>query len=159
LSPPPTTTAARKLRSSKSPAPPPIKSPSKPTSRRGAKAAAVVATPPASDDHDDDPPPYIGPGDVDSDIAESQRLVEEVKATYKKPRSTKGRGAAALKRVVEETEQPLTFEPKEPEIGERALVPVPRRLQNLPPQRQAVAWGALAFAVGLGATAFLPQLF
>jgi hypothetical protein len=113
----------------------------------------------------EDDSPFIGSVDPESDIAESKKLVDEVKASYKapkKPRSTRSQGAGTLKRVVEETIEaiPTTFEPKEPEIGERAIVPAPRRrfIGNLAPQRQAVAWGALALAVGFGATYILPSL-
>ena len=90
--------------------------------------------------------PEIGHVDVDADIEESKKLVEEIKSSYRKPRSnTKN----SLKRINEE--EGFTFTPKEPEVQERKIAG-PRRLRNLPPQRQAVAWGALAFAIGLGAT-------
>jgi len=146
LSPPAPT---RKLRSSKSPAPTKAAPTIKP---RSSKRLARKTTSPPIEIHDDDSVPEVGAVDPEVDIAESKQLVEEIKAKYVKPMSK----ASGMKRTVEE--EAITFEPKEPEIGERVIAG-PRRLRNLPPQRQAVAWGALAFAVGLGATAFLPQFF
>ena len=44
-------------------------------------------------------------------------------------------------------------EPGEEEVGERAVVTNSRvrLLSQLPPERKSLAWGALAFAAGLGA--------
>lgn len=146
LSPP---VPSRKLRSSKSPAPTKAAATAKPRSSK--RLARKTASPPIDVD-DDDSVPEIGAVDPEVDIAESKQLVKDIKAGYVKPMSK----ASGMKRAVED--ETITFEPKDPEVGERVIAG-PRRLRNLPPQRQAVAWGALAFAVGLGATAFLPQFF
>jgi hypothetical protein len=63
-----------------------------------------------------------------------------------------------VKRAREEEEEALRFEFKEPETEERALVSNSRARSRLPPQRKAALWGSLAFAVGLGAAAFIPNI-
>jgi hypothetical protein len=143
LSPPQT---GRKLRSSRSPAPAPVTaSPksAKPASRRGRKVAAEPEV---------EPVPEVAGVDPESDIEESKKLVAAIKAAYNKPSSgatdVASEKATTRNKRTQEDEK-ITFEPKEPEIGERAIAG-PRRLRALPPQRQAVAWGALALAVGFG---------
>ncbi|KAI0749786.1 hypothetical protein C8Q80DRAFT_1269603 [Daedaleopsis nitida] len=51
-------------------------------------------------------------------------------------------------------------EPGEGDVGERAMVTNSRvrLLSQLPPERKSLAWGALAFAAGLGAVTFMPTL-
>ncbi|KAI0775181.1 hypothetical protein BD413DRAFT_471506 [Trametes elegans] len=71
---------------------------------------------------------------------------------------------SGVKRPREEEKQELRFSFKEPgqseEVGERAIVSNSRvrLLSQLPPERKSLAWGALAFAAGLGAISFLPNL-
>lgn len=57
-----------------------------------------------------------------------------------------------LKRVREDEEQPLKFEFKEPEVGERAIATNNRvgRFQ-MEPRTKSFVWGVAAFAVGLSA--------
>lgn len=139
LSPPAPT---RKLRSSKSPAP--AKPVSTAKARSSKRLATKTVTPPI-EISEDESAPEVAAVDPEVDIQESKQLVEELKATYSKSSVT----SSAAKRPVDDDK--LTFEPKEPEIGERVIAG-PSRLRNLQPQGQAAAWGALAFAVGLGAT-------
>ncbi|RPD60109.1 hypothetical protein L226DRAFT_462937 [Lentinus tigrinus ALCF2SS1-7] len=70
---------------------------------------------------------------------------------------------AGTKRVREEEKTEYRFNFKEPgegEVGERAIATNSRvrLLSQLPPERKSLAWGALAFAAGLGAVTFLPNL-
>ncbi|KAI0635961.1 hypothetical protein C8Q77DRAFT_1170434 [Trametes polyzona] len=70
---------------------------------------------------------------------------------------------AGTKRPREEEPNELRFnfkEPAEPDVGERAIATNSRvrLLSQLPPERKSLAWGALAFAAGLGAISFLPNL-
>ncbi|EIN09686.1 hypothetical protein PUNSTDRAFT_43989 [Punctularia strigosozonata HHB-11173 SS5] len=74
--------------------------------------------------------------------------------------------AQGTKRAREEEDQPLQFNFKEPaeqteEVTERAIVTNRRvgRLAQMSPRNKQVAWGALAFAAGLGAVSFLPNFF
>lgn len=148
LSPPAPT---RKLRSSKSPAPTKVHTSTTAKPRSSKRLAGKSASPPI-EDRDEDVPPEVGPVDPEVDIEESKKLVEEVKSTYAKRELTHAGSdskVVGVKRTAED--EPLRFEPKEPEVGERAIAG-PRRLRNLSPQRQAAAWGALVFAIGLGAT-------
>jgi hypothetical protein len=137
LSPP---VATRKLRSSKSPAP--TKKATTPKPRSSRRLAGKTASP--APEVTDEEMAYIEVVKPDADIEESKQLVEEIKANFGKPSSK----AAGVKRPA--GDDALTFVPKEPEIGERVFAG-PRRLRNLPPQRQSLAWGALFFTVGAGA--------
>jgi len=69
-------------------------------------------------------------------------------------------GSELAKRPREEEEEQLRFEFKEPETEERALVSNSRARMGsrLAPERKAALWGSLAFAVGLGAAAFIPSI-
>ena len=54
----------------------------------------------------------------------------------------------------EPTEYRFNFkEPGQEEVGERAVATNSRlrRIAQMPPERKSLAWGALAFAAGLGA--------
>ncbi|KAI0359831.1 hypothetical protein OH77DRAFT_870999 [Trametes cingulata] len=71
--------------------------------------------------------------------------------------------STGVKRPREEEPKELRFnfkEPGESEVGERAIATNSRvrLLSQLPPERKSLAWGALAFAAGLGAVSFLPNL-
>ncbi|GBE87995.1 hypothetical protein BKA93DRAFT_900679 [Sparassis latifolia] len=67
-----------------------------------------------------------------------------------------------VKRTREDEEKPLAFNFPEgtPQKVERAIATNRRvrLLSDLPPQRKSLAWGALAFAAGLGAMSLLPNL-
>lgn len=59
---------------------------------------------------------------------------------------------AKRSREEEPTEYRFKFkEPGEGEVGERAIATNNRVRSQLPPERKSLAWGALAFAAGLGA--------
>ena len=65
-------------------------------------------------------------------------------------------GGAGEKRQREEEPTEYRFNFKEPgqeEVGERAVATNSRlrRIAQMPPERKSLAWGALAFAAGLGA--------
>jgi len=145
LSPPAQT---RKLRSSKSPAP--VKKATTPKPRSSKRLAGKTAVEAAEEEVANIDIVSVNP---EADIEESKQLVDELKASYGKPASK----SAGVKRPA--GDDVLTFEPKEPEIGERVIAPAPRRIANLRPEHQALTWGSLAFAVGMGATALLPQFF
>ncbi|OCH95377.1 hypothetical protein OBBRIDRAFT_574618 [Obba rivulosa] len=64
-------------------------------------------------------------------------------------------------REEEHTELQFAFkEPQEAAAEERTIATNRRvgRLQQMPPERKSLAWGALAFAAGLGAMSLLPNL-
>ncbi|EJF64927.1 hypothetical protein BD309DRAFT_852918 [Dichomitus squalens] len=70
-------------------------------------------------------------------------------------------GGEKRQREEEPTEYRFNFkEPGPEEVGERAVATNSRlrRLAQMPPERKSLAWGALAFAAGLGAVTFLPNL-
>ncbi|KZT41834.1 hypothetical protein SISSUDRAFT_1059146 [Sistotremastrum suecicum HHB10207 ss-3] len=140
--PAPMTTRARS-RASKSPAPAQLtsanSSPTKPRSR-GPTAPPTIP---------EEETLQLSSPDVEADIAASQGLVEAIKATYQDAKNGVKTPVKNLKRTAEEAADKFTFQPKEPETVERVIV-APRRLFRAP-QRQAAAWGALAFTIGLGA--------
>ena len=77
----------------------------------------------------------------------SQRIAEEMLEESEESNS---------KRPREEESKELRFNFKEPgqeEVGERAVATNSRlrRIAQMPPERKSLAWGALAFAAGLGA--------
>ncbi|RDB25969.1 Bouquet formation protein 4 [Hypsizygus marmoreus] len=63
-----------------------------------------------------------------------------------------------LKRAREEEEEKLQFVFQEPQVGERAIATNKRVSKfHLQPKTKQLAWGAAAFAIGMGAAAFLPN--
>ncbi|KAL0954968.1 hypothetical protein HGRIS_003898 [Hohenbuehelia grisea] len=172
-SPAPSRPTRRSARSAKSPQPKATPSPAK-TPRRGARAQQT-ATPGGSDqtvveeDGDNLGDAVAGSELHKQDVAEQQQMIADLKAqreaillqasqeTVEDAESSDPK----LKRSLEETEDKFTFEPKEPEIGERQIA-TNRRVsgfRGLPPQQKSFAWGVAAFAVGLGAVTFLPNFF
>lgn len=95
------------------------------------------------------------------DIAEQKEMIENLKAQRDAAIKDDGNddGPIQHKRVREE-EATLQFEFKEPEVGERAIA-TNRRVDrfHLEPRQKSMAWGLAAFAVGLGAMSFFPNLF
>jgi len=92
--------------------------------------------------------------DPEQDIQEQKALIANLKAQ----RDAAGVTATPhnpRKRTEVDSPPPTTFNPKEPEIGEREIVQR-RRLQ---PQQKAAAWGTLAFALGLGAVSLSSYFF
>lgn len=114
----------------------------------------------------------------EQDIAEQQFLVQKLKAERDaKEMAEKEQAAvededeemeteakassARLKRArKDEAEElkTLQFNPKEPEVGERAIATNSRvgRFQ-LQPRTKQLAWGAAVFALGMGAMTLLPN--
>ncbi|KIJ52645.1 hypothetical protein M422DRAFT_26213 [Sphaerobolus stellatus SS14] len=95
--------------------------------------------------------------DPEQDIAEQKALIADLKAKRdaavepKTPHNPR-------KRAELDTPPPTTFNPKEPEVGERDIIHR-RRAIRLQPHQKAAAWGTLAFAVGLGAVSLFPSYF
>ncbi|KAI0331877.1 hypothetical protein GY45DRAFT_1275171 [Cubamyces sp. BRFM 1775] len=125
--------------------------------------------------------------DMHEDIREQQELIAKLKAEREAAKAQKQQEEAeepapspsqhetekvltedesiSAKRPREEEPTELRFNFKEhgqsEEVGERAIATnnrVRRMLSQLPPERKSLAWGALAFAAGLGAISFLPNL-
>lgn len=91
--------------------------------------------------------------DMNADIEEQRELITKLKAQRALDNETLIEvDEKKPKRVREEEEGPLTFEFKEPEVGERAVV-TNRRVGrfNMEPRTKSVAWGVAAFAIGMGA--------
>ncbi|KAJ6505966.1 hypothetical protein DFH09DRAFT_285190 [Mycena vulgaris] len=94
----------------------------------------------------------------EQDLAEQRDMIEGLKAQRDKAlkqRGTVADASAKLKRVREDEEKKLMFEFKEPEIGER-LISTNRRIS---PSQKSFVWGVMAFAFGMTAVSFLPNLF
>jgi len=72
--------------------------------------------------------------------------------------SSSSSSATGKKREREDEDEPLKFNFKEPENVERAIS-TNRRVGrfNMEPRTKSFAWGLAAFAVGMGAVAFLPS--
>ena len=97
----------------------------------------------------------------DEDIREQQMLIQDLKAKRDAAKaviaddmdvSESASSSSTKKRNLEEVEQPLQFDFKEPENEERAVVTNRRAGRfNLEPRNKAAAWGFAAFAVGMGA--------
>ena len=118
--------------------------------------------------------------DMHEDIREQQELIAKLKADREAAKAQKQQEeteesapspsqhetekvltedeSISTKRPREDEPTELRFNFKEPvqseEVGERAIATnnrVRRMLSQLPPERKSLAWGALAFAAGLGA--------
>lgn len=156
-------------RATQSPAPPPLTgrgtSPRKPLSRGMPQNLTVLSDETAVGDdseHEDDTVAKLAHPDMNEDIAEQRALIDRLKAQRDAELLEKGDAdvptnlatgvTAAGKRERAEDKEVLLFEFKEPETEERALVTNSRLrgMHSLPPERKSVAWGALAFAAGLG---------
>lgn len=150
-------------RSSKSPAPQRDPSPRKPLSRGMPQTLTVLSDETVVGEEyegEDAAVDKLAQPDMNEDIAEQRALIERLK----KERDAKqlsqeaideqeSEAAAPAKRSNPEGEETLQFNFKEPETEARALVTnnrVQSRLRDLPPERKSAAWGALAFAAGLG---------
>ncbi|KAG6909872.1 hypothetical protein DXG01_014908 [Tephrocybe rancida] len=103
----------------------------------------------------------------DQDIAEQRALVEKLKAEREEaareqqaadedddmesvPEST-STGVKRARRDEDEELKSIPFNPKEPEVGERTIATNRRVLPALQPTTRRLAWGAAAFAFGVGA--------
>ena len=99
------------------------------------------------------------------DVAEQKALIENLKMQRAKKEAPtvieeeeeeeEDAGSAAsepvkLKRAREEDQETLKFDFKEPELGERAIA-TNTRVARFQPRTRQIAWGAAAFALGMGA--------
>ncbi|ESK88792.1 apses transcription [Moniliophthora roreri MCA 2997] len=179
-SPPPKTTPSASLMSvvSKTTTSSPGKTPSKRTTRRTAKQEEPTpVTPGGSDEtaYEDEREREDGSQAVedaagaelhDQDIAEQKDLIEGLKkqrdaAMKNEDGEVDGTAALKTKRAREDEEdKQLTFNFKEPEVGERAIATNRRVLGRIleEPRRRSLAWGIAAFAFGYTAVTFLPGL-
>lgn len=86
--------------------------------------------------------------DPEQDIQEQKALIAALKVkrdaagTVPTPNPRKRQGGKT---------PPPSFNPIEPQVGERAIIQRRRVQLHLQPHQKAAAWGTLAFAVGLGA--------
>lgn len=133
---------------------------SSPTStRKSARKSAVAAASSTQGVIDEDAAHVAenaGP-DMAQDIAEQKSLIADLKAQRAAASSLPATTTVASKRAREDEEDQLAFNFKGPEEeaakAERTIA-TNRRVLNwgmVRPQNKAVAWGALAFAVGMGA--------
>ncbi|KAJ7104196.1 hypothetical protein B0H15DRAFT_808898 [Mycena belliarum] len=96
----------------------------------------------------------------EQDLAEQRDMIQDLKAQRDKALAAKQRKSASdapakLKRVREDEEKPLEFEFKEPEIGDRVIA----TNRRITPSQKSAVWGLMAFAFGMTAVSFLPNLF
>ncbi|KAJ7707751.1 hypothetical protein B0H17DRAFT_1192195 [Mycena rosella] len=92
----------------------------------------------------------------EQDLAEQRDMIEGLKAQRDKAqRGTATDASAKLKRAREDEDKQLEFEFKEPEVGERVIA-TNRRIS---PSQKSFVWGVMAFAFGMTAVSFLPNLF
>ncbi|KAJ6531752.1 hypothetical protein B0H19DRAFT_1081725 [Mycena capillaripes] len=91
----------------------------------------------------------------EQDLAEQRDMIETLKAQRDKARGNDVDAPAKLKRAREDEGKKFEFEFKEPEIGERVIA-TNRRIS---PSQKSVVWGVVAFAFGMTAVSFLPNLF
>ncbi|KAF8206429.1 hypothetical protein K438DRAFT_1917797 [Mycena galopus ATCC 62051] len=90
----------------------------------------------------------------EQDLAEQRDMIADLKAQRDKALAVND-APTKLKRAREDENQKLELNFKEPEVGERVIA-TNRRIS--PTQKSAV-WGVLAFAFGMTAVTFLPNLF
>lgn len=111
----------------------------------------------AVDDEGDVVEESVGTELREQDLAEQRDMIADLKAQRDKALAVKNTDDAPtkLKRAREEENQKLEFEFKEPEIGERVIA-TNRRIS---PTQKSVVWGVVAFAFGMTAVSFLPNLF
>jgi len=95
----------------------------------------------------------------EQDLAEQRDMIQDLKAQRDKALALKQRGKGtdepAKKRAREDEDKQLEFEFKEPEVGERVIA-TNRRIS---PSQKSFVWGVMAFAFGMTAVSFLPNLF
>lgn len=152
----------------------PSATPKTPRSRRAAREE--LPTPAGSDEtavDDDAEAAKVAEPKMHEDIQEQKELIAKLKADRAAAKTrqqdvaksvsieteatlVETEEAAGTKRAREEEKPEYSFNFKEPgqeEVGERAIVTNKRvrLLSQLPPERKSLAWGALAFAAGLGA--------
>ncbi|KAJ6494791.1 hypothetical protein C8R47DRAFT_1117212 [Mycena vitilis] len=159
----------RRSTRTKSPVPksaqmPSLTSAAKSINKRAARREEVV-TPGGSDEtavdeEGDVVEESVGTELREQDLAEQRDMIEDLKAQRDKTLAVKHGGKAAdapakLKRAREDEGKKLEFEFKEPEIGERVIA----TNRRITPSQKSVVWGVMAFAFGMTAVSFLPNLF
>ncbi|KIJ67058.1 hypothetical protein HYDPIDRAFT_174312 [Hydnomerulius pinastri MD-312] len=164
----------RRSTRTKSPAPLPLPMAVKsPKSVRTARAIRIaeVTTPGGSDEtvvEDEAETIEIARPSMSQDMADQKVLIERLRAeryasTIKTDMET-DEAPAPLKRSREEEEEEqkeeLRFNFKEPESEERQIATNKRVSRfHLEPRKKSFAWGVAAFAIGMGAVSFLPNIF
>lgn len=126
-----------------------VTSPAKKT-RRGAATVTTLGSDETVVEDDAEIAAMAGP-DMSLDIAEQKELINNLKA-QRELAALEDAEETKPKRAREEEEEPLTFEFKEPEVGERTIA-TNRRVGffHMQPRTKSVAWGVAAFAIGMGA--------
>ncbi|KAG9052536.1 hypothetical protein FS842_009700 [Serendipita sp. 407] len=165
-------TPSRSVKSRKAPSPKP-ETPGG-TSRRSGRVSTLPKTV-EEGEIDDGVPQAAAVPDPTEDIAESQSLVQRLKAEYAQPPPAINVVAdmtTVVKRTRDEADAPLMFNleksieeieyvsPSDRVVATNSRV-APRwpTMPTLEANQKAAAWGTLAFALGWGATTFLPQFF
>ncbi|KAJ7066927.1 hypothetical protein C8F01DRAFT_1208229 [Mycena amicta] len=88
----------------------------------------------------------------EQDLVEQRELINNLKAQRDKARVD---APTTVKRAREDEDKPLSFDFKEPQVGERAIATNSR----ISPSQRSAVWGAFFFAFGVTAASFLPNLF
>ncbi|KAF7312297.1 APSES transcription factor [Mycena indigotica] len=88
----------------------------------------------------------------EEDLAEQRKLISDLKEQRDKARSDVSK---TVKRAREDEDKPLAFDFKEPQVGERVIATNSR----ISPSQKSAVWGVMAFAFGVTAASFLPNLF
>ncbi|KAG8773345.1 hypothetical protein FRC16_005415, partial [Serendipita sp. 398] len=165
-------TPSRSVKSRKAPSPKP-ETPGG-TSRRSGRVSTLPKTV-EEGEIDEGVPQAAAVPDPTEDIAESQSLVQRLKAEYAQPPPAINVVAdmtTVVKRTRDEADAPLMFNleksteeieyvsPSDRVVATNSRV-APRwpTMPTLEANQKAAAWGTLAFALGWGATTFLPQFF
>jgi len=94
----------------------------------------------------------------EQDLAEQRDMIADLKAQRDISLATQRKAAdtpAKLKRGRDDDSRPLEFDFKEPEIGERVIA----TNRRITPSQKSFVWGVMAFAFGMTAVSFLPNLF
>jgi hypothetical protein len=127
--------------------------------RRSARASTTTTLPRTAEGNESEEETAKAPlPNPEEDIAESKMMVERLKKDAKQSETA---AKPAIKRTREEAEAPLTLNLDQPQDvvhvppSERALVSNKRiapRWPTLQPSQKSAAWGAIAFAIGWGAT-------
>jgi len=164
---PVTPVPARRSARTKSPVPKSAPMPSLTSAAKSVKKATrrEVVTPGGSDEtavdeEGDVVEESVGTELREQDLAEQRDMIADLKAQRDKALAVKHRGStddtpAKLKRAREDESKKLEFEFKEPEIGERVIA----TNRRITPSQKSVVWGVMAFAFGMTAVSFLPNLF
>ncbi|KAH9945160.1 uncharacterized protein BXZ73DRAFT_38883 [Epithele typhae] len=141
---------------------------------RGRKTARdEMPTPSGSDEtavDEDAEAAKVAEPKMHEDVQEQKELIARLKAERVAQAKKQAAGDeemteedAGSKRSREEESAQYKFnfkEPGESEVGERAIATNSRvgLLGRMPPERKSLLWGSLAFAAGMGAITFLPNL-